>query len=271
MRGGGALASGSMQGDRSWSDGDVLEQVTSWIDAAERITVLTGAGISTDSGIPDYRGPQGVWTKNPGAEKQATLQHYLGDPEVRRRAWANRAVSPVWDARPNAGHRSIVELERRGKLLALVTQNVDELHQQAGSSPDRVVEVHGTMRWAICWECGDRNPMDALMERVRSGEDDPQCHVCGGIIKSDTISFGQALVPEVIDRAMVVSEMCDMFLAVGTSLQVFPVANTVRRAQAAGARIVIVNAEPTPFDPIAHAVLRASISDVLPAICRVPA
>lgn len=251
-------------------DETLLDQVASWIDEARRVVVLTGAGISTDSGIPDYRGPNGVWTKNPEAERLATLQAYLSDPEVRRRAWHNRATSAVWQARPNIGHLALVELERRGKLHALVTQNVDGLHQQAGSSPERVIEVHGTMHWAICWECGDRNPMEVLVERVRAGEHDPPCQQCGGIVKSDTISFGQALVPEVIDRAMQVSEEADLFLAVGTSLQVYPVANTVRRAQIAGAPVVIVNAEPTPFDGVAAAVLRGSISQVLPAICRLP-
>src|SRR5690606_14384059 len=159
-------------------------------------------GISTDSGIPDFRGPQGVWTRNPAAERLATIQDYLADPEVRRAAWQNRLASPAWHARPNRGHEAIVALEARGRLHALVTQNIDELPQTAGNSPERVIEVHGTIRRAMCWSCGKRYAMQEVLERVRRGEDDPRCPACGGILKSDTISFGQALVPEVIDRAM---------------------------------------------------------------------
>jgi NAD-dependent deacetylase len=207
-----------------------------------------------------------VWTKNPAAEKASTLQHYLADPDVRKMAWRNRVSSPTWHAQPNAGHMAIVELERRGVLRAVVTQNIDELHQQAGNSPERVIEVHGTMRWSICWACGDRVRMQETLERVRAGEEDPPCRLCGGILKSDTISFGQSLVPEVIDRAMRESEQADLFLAVGSSLQVFPAANALPRAKGAGARVVIVNGEPTKMDRFADAVLVGSISEILPAI-----
>jgi NAD-dependent deacetylase len=240
--------------------------VRTWVQGSSRILALTGAGISTDSGIPDFRGPSGVWTKDPAAEKTATLQHYLADPEVRRRAWRNRLTSPAWSAEPNAGHQALVDLERQGKLLAVITQNVDELHQRAGNHPDRVVEVHGTMRRVVCWDCGEEAPMERALERVRAGEEDPACRTCGGILKSATISFGQALVPEVIDLAFDLAEQTDLLLAVGTSLQVFPAANIVPRAKAAGARVVIVNAEPTPFDTMADAVLRGSISEVLPEL-----
>ncbi len=247
-------------------DPALIERVRGWVAAAERIVVLTGAGISTDSGIPDFRGPNGVWTKNPAAEKTATLQHYLSDPDVRRAAWQGRLTSPAWEAQPNAGHRAIVELERRGRLRAVITQNVDELHQQAGTSPELVVEVHGTMRRVRCWDCGEEAPMERALARVRAGEDDPACRTCGGILKSATISFGQALVPEVIDRALDAAEDCDLLLAVGSSLQVYPAAYAVPRAKQAGALVVIVNAEPTNMDGIADAVLRGPISEILPAI-----
>ncbi|MBW3669477.1 MAG: Sir2 family NAD-dependent protein deacetylase [Actinobacteria bacterium] len=243
-----------------------VEQVRGWIDAASAVTVLTGAGISTDSGIPDFRGPQGVWTRNPAAEKASTLEHYLGDPEVRKQAWRNRLDSPAWRARPNAGHEALVRLDRRGKLHTLVTQNIDELHQQAGLDPGKVVEIHGTMRQVVCWSCGERAPMEVALERVRSGEDDPACRTCGGILKSATISFGQSLVPEDLDRAERAALGCDLLLAVGSSLSVYPAAALVPTAKRAGARVVIVNAEPTPFDGIADAVLNGSISEVLPAI-----
>ncbi len=246
---------------------DTIARARTWIDAAERVVALTGAGISTDSGIPDFRGPNGVWTKNPQAEKLSTLHHYLADDAVRKASWRARLDSPAWRAQPNAGHRALAALERRGKLHALITQNIDELHQRAGNDPARVIEVHGTIRRVMCWGCGERAPMEAALERVRAGEDDPHCVRCGGILKSDTISFGQALVPEVIARAMLAAGECDLLLAVGTSLQVYPVAGVVPEAKAAGARVVIVNAAPTPMDDLADLVLSDSISAVLPEIC----
>jgi len=243
------------------------QQVRGWIEAASRVVALTGAGISTDSGIPDFRGPQGLWTKNPLAEKMSNIHHYLADPEVRKASWQNRLSSPAWSARPNPGHLALVALERKRKLHALITQNIDELHQAAGNSPERVIEVHGTMRKFMCWGCGMRGPMELVLERVRAGEADPRCRDCEGILKSDTISFGQALVPEVIDRAMQAARESDLFIAVGTSLQVYPVAAAVDLARAAHAKIVIINAEPTPFDGVADAVFRDSISEVLPQLC----
>ena len=244
-----------------------LEAVRGWVAGAERVVVLTGAGISTDSGIPDFRGPQGVWTKNPAAEKLSTLQNYLAEPEVRKAAWRARVASPTWNAQPNAGHKALAVLERRGKLHALITQNIDGLHQKAGHAPERVIEVHGTMHGVTCWGCGWKGPMLPVLERVKAGEEDPPCALCGGILKSATISFGQALVPEVIERAMQVAGEADLFLSVGTSLQVYPVAGAVPAARSAGAKVVIVNAQPTPFDDIADALLPGSIGEILPAIC----
>ena len=248
------------------SDIDV-ETVAGWIDRADRVVVLTGAGISTDSGIPDFRGPQGVWTKDPRAEKLSNIHYYMADPEVRRLAWLSRMEHPAWLARPNAGHRALVALERRGKLHALITQNIDELHQVAGNSPEKVIEVHGTVRKVVCMGCGWKGAMQEALERVRAGEADPLCRECGGILKSATISFGQALVPEVIDAALVAAAVADVFIAIGTTLQVFPVAGAVPAAREAGARIVILNAEPTAMDHLAHAVFRDSISRILPALC----
>ena len=237
-----------------------------WVDRAHRVVALTGAGISTDSGIPDFRGPQGVWTRNPEAEKQSTIQHYVADPEVRRRAWRSRLDSPAWSAQPNAGHRALVTLERRGKLDTLITQNVDGLHQAAGSSPDRVVEVHGTTREVMCMMCGERAAMERALARVRAGEEDPACRSCGGILKSATISFGQALVERDIRRAQEAARRCDLMLAVGSTLSVYPVAGVVPVAKEAGARVVILNAQATEMDVLADAVLRASISAVLPQL-----
>jgi NAD-dependent deacetylase len=247
---------------------DPIATVRGWIDDAQRVVVLTGAGISTDSGIADFRGPQGLWTRNPAAEKQSTLQNYLADPQVRRAAWRSRLEHAAWAARPNPGHLALVALERRGKLHALITQNVDELHQIAGNAVDRVIEVHGTMRRVMCWGCGLRAPMQQALARVRAGEDDPACLACGGILKSDTISFGQELEPQTIARAMGAAAQAELMLAVGSTLQVHPVAGTVQLAKQAGARVVIVNNQATAFDDIAHAVLRGPISQLLPALCR---
>lgn len=236
------------------------------VAAAERIVVLTGAGISTDSGIPDFRGPKGIWTKNPEAEKASTIRNYLDDADLRRRAWLNRLDTPVWTAEPNSGHEAIVALERARKLHAVVTQNVDGLHQDAGHDPDKVIEVHGTVRYSRCWDCADRRPMRETLDRVRAGEADPPCLVCGGILKSDTISFGQSLVPEVIDRALRVSEECDLMIAVGSTLSVYPVANCVPIAKRSGAPVIIVNGQPTEMDRHADHLLIGQIADVLPAL-----
>jgi len=248
---------------------DGFDEARSVIAAAQRITVLTGAGISTDSGIPDFRGPNGVWTKNPAAEKASRLEYYLGDPEVRKAAWQNRLHAPAWTAEPNRGHAAVVELERRGQLHGLVTQNIDGLHQRAGNSAHRVIAVHGTVWFTRCWDCDERLPMAEALDRVRAGDDDPPCLRCGGILKSDTISFGQALVPDVIDRALQVSEEADVLLAVGSTLSVFPAANCVPRAKAGGAQVVIVNGDETGMDRYADHLLIGSIGDILPELITV--
>jgi len=246
----------------------MLDQVRNWVDDAERIVVLTGAGISTESGIPDFRGPQGVWTRNPLAEKLSNIHYYMADPDVRKAAWQSRLEHPAWTAKPNAGHLALATLEKRGKLHALITQNIDELHQMAGNSPEKVIEVHGTVRKVVCMECGMTAPMQKALDRVRAGEDDPPCRDCGGILKSATISFGQALVPEVIERALRSAGEADLFLAIGTTLQVYPIAGAVDIANSAGARIVILNAEETLFDSVADAVIREPIGAVLPRLVR---
>ncbi|MBD0292611.1 MAG: Sir2 family NAD-dependent protein deacetylase [Jiangellaceae bacterium] len=243
-----------------------LQRAASWLAAATRITVLTGAGISTDSGIPDFRGPNGVWTVDPGAQRLSTLQRYVADPKVRREAWRNRRAHAAWTAEPNAGHRALVELQRRNTLRAIVTQNVDGLHQRAGSDPRLVIEVHGTVWQAECLGCADRQPMHEVLARVTAGEEDPACMHCGGVLKSATISFGQPLRPQVWQAALSAARECDVFLVVGSSLQVRPVAALCDVAVAAGARLVIVNAAPTPYDGLADAMLREPISQALPAL-----
>jgi NAD-dependent deacetylase len=262
------------------SYGDDVVRARVLLEQARRVVVLTGAGISTDSGIADFRGPQGVWTKNPEAEKMATLQAYVSDPELRARSWQNRLTSPMWSASPNAGHRALVELERSGRLDLLVTQNIDGLHQKAGSDPARMVEIHGTSLEVMCLSCGDRQPAGPVHDRVRAGEADPTCMAmvaeggafgvgaarCGGILKSATISFGQSLVAEDLLRAEEAAATCDLLLAVGSTLAVFPAAGLVPVAVRHGAVAIIVNGGPTDMDGLADVVLRDSISECLPAL-----
>jgi NAD-dependent deacetylase len=257
--------------------GGEVSQVKAFLEGASRVVALTGAGISTDSGIPDFRGPDGVWTKNPEAERLSRLEHYLADPDARRRAWRGRLSSPVWQAEPNEGHRALVALERRDQLDTVVTQNTDELHQRAGNDPSRVVELHGTMFSVVCWSCGARQSTEAVLSRGRGGDDDPACTApgldgqpCGGILKTATVSFGQELAPENVERARVAVVSCDLLLAVGTSLTVYPAAGLVPLARRAGATVVIINGQPTPYDAVADAVLRGPISEVLPAAVGLP-
>src|ERR1700733_10339687 len=210
------------------------------VDSAGRVVVLTGAGISTDSGIPDFRGPQGVWTKDPEAERLSTLEAYMREEEVRRLVWRSRLNSPAWSAQPNRGHHALVSLERRGKLDTLITQNTDGLHQLAGSDPANVIEIHGTMREVVCMACGDREPAHATLDRVLGGEEDPACLQCGGILKSATISFGQSLVAADLVRAEQAARRCDLLFAVGTTLAIYPAAGLVPAALDLGTPGVIV-------------------------------
>lgn len=248
---------------------DVIADVADWIADAEGVTVLTGAGVSTGSGIPDYRGPQGVWTKDPAAERLSSIDAWVGDPEVRRRAWQQRVSGPgLLAVLPNPAHHALVELERLGRLDTLVTQNTDGLHQLAGSSPDRVVEIHGTARQVVCLSCGDLQPTEAVLERVRAGDPDPACSDCAGTLKLATISFGQALVPEDLQRAHAAAADAEVFLAAGTSLGVYPVAALPEVALSYGARLAIANAEATPYDDLADALLPGDLTEVLPAIAE---
>lgn len=244
----------------------VIEKVTALVRTSESVTFLSGAGLSTESGIPDFRGPQGVWTKDPSAPAMFTLQNYVADPAVRQRAWRNRRDHPAWSARPNAGHNALAAFDRTGRLRRVVTQNIDGLHQAAGLPAERVVEIHGTLRHAECLGCGRRVPMPDVLARVDAGDVDPVCLVCGGIQKSATISFGQSLVPAVLDAAVDAARGCDLFVTLGTSLQVQPAASLCDIAQGAGARLVVLNAEPTPYDGQADAVLRESLGTLLPRL-----
>ena len=242
------------------------ETIAGWIKDSRHIVALTGAGISTESGIPDFRGPQGLWTKDPKAQQLSDIRFYVSDRDVRVRTWKARAELEPGRFAPNAGHMALVELERKGKLATLVTQNIDSLHLAAGTSPEILVEVHGHNREVVCLDCGERAPMERALARLEAGEEDPPCRTCGGILKAATISFGQPLVEDDIDRALRAAASCDLLLTIGTTLEVTPVAYMPEYALRAGARLVIINDAPTQFDDYAAAVKRERIGEVLPKI-----
>ncbi|MFD0318263.1 SIR2 family NAD-dependent protein deacylase [Streptomyces flavalbus] len=232
------------------------------------VALLSGAGISTDSGIPDYRGPNGLWRREPDAEKLVTYDSYMGDPEIRRRSWRMRRRDGALGAEPNAAHRAVAELERAGVPVRVITQNVDGLHQLAGMPARKVLELHGSARSVVCTQCHARSAMVDALARVDAGEDDPACLECGGILKPATVMFGERLDPVVLGDALAISKACQVFVAVGTSLQVQPAAGLAGVAADHGARLIIVNAEPTPYDDLADEVIREPIGTALPALLR---
>ena len=243
-----------------------LRSIATWIADSRQVVALTGAGVSTGSGIPDFRGPQGLWTTKPDTQRLFSIDAYVSDPEVRRTVWQMRLENPAFHAGPNDAHTALAELERRGHLHTLITQNIDGLHQAGGSDPDRVVEIHGTIHEVVCLSCDRRVPSGPVLEQVRDGDPDPSCPECDGIQKSATISFGQALDPALLQRAHEAVMGCDVLLAVGTSLVVHPVALLPRTALEAGAKLVILNAEETPYDAQADAVLREDVGQTLSAV-----
>ena len=240
---------------------DPLARARALTRSASRIVGFTGAGISTESGIPDFRSPDGVWAKF----ETVYFDDFLANEESRVEYWRQKAL--LWpgmrDAAPNAGHDAFVRLFRREKLTLLITQNIDGLHQRSGLPREAVCELHGTNTEAACLSCEDRIPFDEAFRRVENGEPAPRCRRCGGLLKPATISFGQALSPEVLARATDAARDCDLFLAVGSSLVVHPAAALPVVARQAGARLVIVNREPTPVDELADLVLRGEIGEVL--------
>jgi len=247
-------------------DDELVGDVAGWVAGARRIVVLTGAGISTASGIPDFRGPNGIWTRRPGSERLFSLEAYLTDDEVRRQVWQLRLANPAFTVGPNPAHLALAELERLGHMDTLITQNIDGLHHAAGSDPARVVEIHGTIHRVECLSCHRVIDAGPVLERVRAGDPDPRCEACGGLQKCATVSFGQSLDPTRLQRAHDAVMSCDLLLSIGTSLVVHPVALLPRTALEAGARLVVVNGEPTPYDHVADAVIRSDIVAALPSL-----
>jgi NAD-dependent deacetylase len=240
---------------------EALEDIAELLESSRKIVVLTGAGASTESGIPDFRSPDGIWRRYP----PGTYQDFISKPEARKRYWEMRRVlgDQVAAAQPNPTHYALAELERLGRLSGIITQNFDGLHQDAGNSPERVIELHGTSRMAACTLCGARSSMAALQQRVDVGEEDPQCELCGGYLKAATILFGQPVPRTELDQAIALSKACDLFLVIGSSLRVSPASRLPMLAVEAGAPLLIINREPTPLDPRAGIVLRANAGEIM--------
>lgn len=254
---------------RSWVGTRDYRSLMSNLDTAldllrsrERLLVFTGAGISTESGIPDFRGPNGVWTRVDPSE--FTYDRYLSNPETRKKSWAMRKDSGVLDAAPNSAHRALVDLWEAGLLLAVVTQNIDGLHQAAGLPEEAVVELHGNVRTVDCLACGESWPTPEVISRVDAGEADPHCRECGGIIKVSVISFGQAMPAHEVHRASQLAHASDAVIAVGSTLSVYPAAYVPLEARETGSAYVIVNQGATEHDHIADVVVEGAAGEVLP-------
>lgn len=236
--------------------------IAQWVAGSQRTLVFTGAGISTESGIPDFRGPQGLWKKvDP---KLFTIQNFVADPEIRRRSWQMRLDTAMWSAQPNDGHRGVARLEALGVAPVVVTQNIDGLHQEAGSTD--VVEVHGTTREYMCLGCGARGPIAEVLALVEAGDFDPRCADCSGLLKSATISFGQSLDEAVLDRAFDEAARADVCLALGSTLSVVPAAYVPLEVARNGGRLVIVNDEATDLDEVAAVKVSDKTGTVLPML-----
>lgn len=241
-----------------------LAPIANIMRECKRMVVFTGAGISTESGIPDYRGPDGVWKTN----RIPTADDTVETNERRKRRWQDhRQRYPQMQAKePNAGHRAIASLEREGRVSSIVTQNIDGLHQKAGSAPERVLELHGSSHRLRCIQCGRTWDASAILERLEQGETDPRCEVCGGVLRTSTVLFGESLPAETLRKAVEASAASDLMLVVGSSLVVKPAAQLPVVARKRGAALVIVNREPTPLDDIANAVIRGESGPVLSAL-----
>lgn len=242
-----------------------IGRVAKLIAEAKHIVVFTGAGVSTESGIPDFRSPEGLWSKfDP---EDFTIDKFLSSPETRRKQWRFLLSGDLLkDARPNAAHKAIAELEALGRLDCVVTQNIDSLHQKAGNDPGRIYELHGNIKWIRCLDCGNRSPLEEILGECGASEETPVCRRCGGILKPDVIFFGEALPEETLREATWHANHCDLLIVVGSSLVVYPAAYMPLYAKQSGAKLVIVNLTATPSDRIADVVIHASAGDVMERI-----
>ena len=244
-----------------------IEQGRRWIEQASKIVGFTGAGISTESGVADFRSPNGVWARN----RTVYFQQFVDNESDRIEAWRQKVESwpEMRDAQPNTGHKAFVDLHRAGKLSAMITQNIERLHQRSGLPAEIVLELHGTTTEAMCLTCGDRIDMNEAVARVQRGEKAPECLACGGLLKPATVSFGQPMPQDVMLAAQRAAQSCDLFLAVGSSLVVHPAAGLPVIAKEAGARLIIINREETPIDTAADMVVHGEIGSILPAMAGI--
>ncbi|WP_410640896.1 SIR2 family NAD-dependent protein deacylase [Amycolatopsis sp. lyj-346] len=241
-------------------DGKLIDRLR----GARRVAALTGAGISTASGIPDYRGPEGVWTRTPSAVNAFTLENFMAGADVRREFWRTYAGHAAWRAEPNAAHRALAELDDAGAAVRVLTQNIDGLHQRAGLAERKVLELHGSVHTTRCTGCAAGFTTAGILA---AGDDNPSCPHCGGILKPDIVLFGQMLDGAVLGHARNIAAASGLFLAIGSSLQVEPAASLCTVAVRAGATLVVVNRDPTPYDEDAAFVLRDDIETVVPELC----
>jgi NAD-dependent deacetylase len=247
--------------------GTATARLEAMIHEATAIVPFTGAGISTECGIPDFRSPGGLWTKN----RPIPFDEFLASQEARNESWRRRFAmeDQFGDAKPGRGHRALASLYRAGKVAAVVTQNIDNLHQASGIAPEHVVELHGNTTYAACLDCAERYQLSWVRERMEQANGcAPDCPACGGFIKTATISFGQAMPDAAMQRAQELALSCDLFLAIGSSLVVWPAAGFPLMAKRNGAKLIIINREPTEFDEVADLVVRQDIGTVLETFIR---
>ena len=236
------------------------QDLSQYISEAKNIVIFTGAGISTESGIPDFRGPQGVWKTN----TPIYFQDFIGSEEVRKDSWKRKFSGQdiIKKAKPNIGHLAVAEVINKHESAYLITQNVDNLHQDAGVPDDKITEIHGNAHYASCLDCGIRYELNSIKKAFLENETVPYCDSCGGIIKTATISFGQPMPEEGMQIAQRKTLGCDLFITIGTSLVVYPAAGFPKLAKEIGAKLIIINNEPTDFDPIADLVIHEQIGKV---------
>lgn len=245
---------------------DLISKAAAMIREAQKILVFTGAGLSTESGIPDFRSPGGVWDKYDPSDFY--FQKIISDENAREKYWkmSTEFYDTMKDAVPNPAHLAVKTLEDRGKLLAVVTQNIDHLHHKAGNSPEKIIEIHGTAFSVSCLSCGKKYDRDAIEDRLKNGVKAPYCDDCSGILKPDTISFGQAMPRDEMARAVTHARECDLCIVLGSSLVVYPAASIPEQAFHRGAKLIIINRDETPLDPSADLIIHDSVSRVLQKI-----
>jgi NAD-dependent deacetylase len=243
---------------------EMIQKGAEMIRNSGKILIFTGAGLSTESGIPDFRSPGGIWDRYDPSDFE--FQKIISSERAREKYWkmSTEFYETMKDARPNPAHLAIADLESTGKLVAVVTQNIDNLHQKAGSTPEKVIEIHGSAFSVSCLECGQRYDRDVIEGRLAAGESVPKCDACSGILKPDTISFGQAMPQDLLEKAFAHAEVCDLCIVLGSSLVVYPAASVPLHVVDTGSKVMIINRDPTPLDPRAELVIHGSVGRVLP-------